>query len=59
MKKEQKVTVDDKLILSFEGKLPNNENVDIYHNNYCKLAKNVLHWMIFLTAISKKLIFLM
>ena len=39
MKNSRKVTVDDKLILSFEELFPYNENVKIYHEKYHKLSE--------------------
>ena len=38
MKKSPKVTVDYNPIFSFDGILPNNKNVKIYHTKYHKLG---------------------
>ena len=46
-KKEPKITIPDKMIMSFDGILPINRNVKIYHRNNSKLAKHCVTLKIF------------
>ena len=39
-KSNQKTIVDDKFIISFDGIVPNNQHVNIFQNNYSKLARH-------------------
>ena len=39
-KKEEKLTIDNKLVITFDRKFPKNENFNIYHEKYYKISKH-------------------